>query len=98
MNLQCFQVDLRNVGFTLHELSNAVDGGQIITQGRVPVQEGDNIGSITTRLHYMAKSALLNAVAAAGNKRLSSVAQDLSSGDRGEATDAVPRLRRDPVR
>ena len=72
--------DLRNVGFTLHELSNAVDGGQIITQGRVPVQEGDNIGSITTRLHYMAKSALLKAVAAADNKRLCSVAQDLSMG------------------
>ena len=72
--------DLRNVGFTLHELSNAVDGGQIITQGRVPVQEGDNIGSITTRLHYMAKSALLKAVAAADDEKLSSVAQDLSMG------------------
>lgn len=73
--------DLRNVGFTLHELSSAVDGGQIITQGRVPVQEGDNIGSITTRLHYMAKSALLKAVAAAADDHnLSSVPQDLSVG------------------
>jgi len=72
--------DLRNVGFTLHELSSDVDGGQIITQGRVPVQEGDNIGSITTRLHYMAKSSLLKAVASANGEQLSTVAQDLFKG------------------
>ena len=72
--------DLRNIGFTLHELSGEIDGGQIITQGRVDVREGDTIGSITTRLHDMAKSALLRAVAAAQHERLTSVPQDLSMG------------------
>jgi hypothetical protein len=72
--------DLNNIGFTLHELSNVVDGGQVITQGRVPVHAGDTVGSITTRLHYMAKAALIKAVAAAQHDRLESVPQDFSMG------------------
>ena len=72
--------DLNNIGFTLHELSRKVDGGQIITQGRVEPKAGDSIGSITLRLHNMAKSALLKAVAAAMEGNLPSITQDLSKG------------------
>ena len=72
--------DLRNIGFTLHELSNDVDGGRIITQGRVPVQRGDTIGSITTRLHGMAKPLLLKAVSDARNGKLDTVPQELTVG------------------
>jgi hypothetical protein len=72
--------DLRNIGFTLHELSNDVDGGRIITQGRVPVQRGDTIGTITTRLHGMAKPLLIKAVADAQQAKLDTVPQELSVG------------------
>ena len=72
--------DLSNIGFTLHELSREVDGGQISTQGRVRTQAGDTIGSITYRLHQLAKSALLKAVAEAQQDHLTGVPQDLSKG------------------
>jgi methionyl-tRNA formyltransferase len=72
--------DLLNIGFTLHELSNEVDGGGIITQGRVPVEAGDTVGSITTRLHDMARPVLLEAVKASQQAKLNTVRQDLSIG------------------
>ena len=72
--------DLRNIGFTLHGLSGAADGGPIITQGRVTLEPGDTIGSITTRIHWLAKRALLQAVPVARRHKLSSTKQDLSIG------------------
>ena len=72
--------DLNNIGFTLHELSDSVDGGSIITQGRVKVREGDTVGSITTRLHSKATEKLVRAVAVAKNQKLVGVPQDLTVG------------------
>ena len=72
--------DLFNIGFTLHELSREVDGGKIITQGRVNPQAGDSIGTITYRLHHLAKAALLKAVSAAQDGPLMGVSQDLTKG------------------
>jgi hypothetical protein len=72
--------DVNNIGFTLHELTNKVDGGRIITQRRIIPQVGDTVGSITTRIHFMAKEALLKAVSAAQEHQLSTVPQDLSIG------------------
>ncbi|MDA2912729.1 hypothetical protein MYX77_02000 [Acidobacteriia bacterium AH_259_A11_L15] len=72
--------DLRNIGFTLHELSNTVDGGPVITQGRVKTKVGDTVGSINTRIHNQAKEKLLKVVMIATHQKLSSVPQDLSLG------------------
>lgn len=72
--------DLKNIGFTLHELSGEVDGGRIITQGRVKVMSGDTVGSITTRLHHDAKHQLRSAIQIAQHRKLGSIKQDLSIG------------------
>ncbi len=43
--------DINNIGVTLHKLSSKLDGGDIVGQRRIIINENDTLSSIKARLH-----------------------------------------------
>ena len=73
--------DPLNIGVTLHSLSDAIDGGDIVSQARVEVEETDTVHSINMKLTRDGTKLATQAVLRlADGKQLPFVRQDLSLG------------------
>lgn len=60
---QAFRAGVKETGCTVHEVTLEVDAGRIIEQARVPIETGDTLESLATKVHA-AEHRLLPAVIA----------------------------------
>jgi len=60
---QAFRAGVKETGCTVHEVTLEVDAGRIIEQARVPIEPGETIESLATKVHA-AEHRLLPAVIA----------------------------------
>lgn len=60
--------DPYNIGFTIHQINTTIDGGDILTQGRISINQGDTCNLINMKLTREGTKEIVNVVKRIINK------------------------------
>ncbi len=73
--------DPKNIGVTIHKLSDEIDGGQILAQSRADINGNDTLHSINMQLTFLGTELLAQAISKLkNNEQLTFHTQDFSLG------------------
>ncbi len=64
--------EVTHTGVMVHHVVAEVDAGPVVAQAPVPIAEGDDLPTLTARIHRVEHSLLVDAIAALGRENLRS--------------------------